>query len=206
MSPVHRRQVIKGAGALGGALLAQKLPLWAHADEPPTASAPLAFVDMSSALTGIRQDVLAAPIPQDNLQLADVYFLALQYGSPQYWSTVLTAYTQYVQSGYSPQQIAQLMLAYNGVMRDDAVGTLSRLTIQMWMFGGWYGGTELSKNKYAGQYLAPSYDTDMVLSGRAYVNGWIWRVAQAHPMGYSQFNFGSWADAPPTLKDYGLTS
>ena len=32
--------------------------------------------------------------------------------------------------------------------------------------------------------------------------GWTWRVAQTHPMGYSDFRFGYWAEDPPALNDF----
>ena len=202
---IDRRQIIRGAGTLAGVLLAQNLPLWAHADVRPTAAAPGTFIMMSSALTGIPPGSLQPVVSEDNLAIADVYFYALQSGSPAYWSQLLTAYNQYANQGMSPQQIAQAMLAVNNQMRVDYVGTLSRLTAMMWMFGGWYGALENSNNpKYAPAWLAPGYLSDMVLSSRAYKTGWVWRVAQAHPMGFSQFAFGSWADEPPSLSDYGV--
>ena len=35
-----------------------------------------------------------------------------------------------------------------------------------------------------------------VISPAAYTQGWTWRVAQAHPMGYSELRFGYWSDDP----------
>jgi hypothetical protein len=40
-----------------------------------------------------------------------------------------------------------------------------------------------------------------VLTPAAYTQGWAWRVAQAHPMGYSELRFGYWADQPFSLSE-----
>jgi hypothetical protein len=42
----------------------------------------------------------------------------------------------------------------------------------------------------------------MVISPAAYTQAWTWRVAQAHPMGYSEFRYGYWAGEPIALEDY----
>jgi len=41
-----------------------------------------------------------------------------------------------------------------------------------------------------------------VISPTAYTQGWTWRVAQAHPMGYSELRYGYWAEEPLPLGDY----
>jgi len=41
-----------------------------------------------------------------------------------------------------------------------------------------------------------------VVSSNSYVEGWIWRILQAHPMGYSMMRFGYWANQPPPLSAY----
>ena len=42
----------------------------------------------------------------------------------------------------------------------------------------------------------------VVVSSNSYVEGWIWRILQAHPMGYSMMRFGYWANQPPPLSAY----
>jgi len=41
-----------------------------------------------------------------------------------------------------------------------------------------------------------------VVSPKAYTQGWLWRVIQAHPMGYSDMQFGYWARRPEPLEDF----
>ena len=42
-----------------------------------------------------------------------------------------------------------------------------------------------------------------VISPAAYTQAWTWRVAQTHPMGYSEFRYGYWAKDPEaSLEDF----
>jgi hypothetical protein len=38
-----------------------------------------------------------------------------------------------------------------------------------------------------------------VVSSNAYIEGWVWKIMQAHPMGYSMLEYGYWAEPPPPL-------
>jgi len=199
---MDRRSVIKGAGALGSVLLAPNLPMWAKADEVPDATAPADFVTISSVLLNIPATTLGPAAPQDDIQLADIYYSVLMQASAQCWSNLVYNYNQAVSSGLDPQQTANYLLSYAGTFRQDPGGVGARLVAMMWLFGTWYGGTENKNYPESIRFMAADYRQDFVISGRAYVNGWIWRLAQAHPMGFSQFNFGSWASPPPDLANF----
>jgi hypothetical protein len=41
-----------------------------------------------------------------------------------------------------------------------------------------------------------------VISPGAYTNSLVWRVAQAHPMGYSNLQFGYWGQEPPAIDTF----
>jgi hypothetical protein len=41
-----------------------------------------------------------------------------------------------------------------------------------------------------------------VISSKAYTQGWLWRVIQAHPMGYSDMQFGYWTRKPEPIEDF----
>jgi hypothetical protein len=52
----------------------------------------------------------------------------------------------------------------------------------------------------AGELVSPSgSDTPAVVSSNAYIEGWVWKIMQAHPMGYSMLEYGYWAEPPPPL-------
>jgi hypothetical protein len=206
----HRRSILKSAGALSGVLLAPALPLWALADEV-TVTAPQSEIDtytqMSAALLGIEANVLVPELIQDNLPLSELYF-SVATATPlgrEMVDRLLVYYRMLVDQGASPAQVARILLS-GGTGRPSLTmeSTYARLTMMMWLYGIWYGGTEVTTLPTSEPYIDPAYRTDFIVSARAYKNAWIWRIAQSHPMGFSNFAFGSWAEKPPTLGDYGI--
>jgi hypothetical protein len=201
---VNRRSVIKSAGAVGATLMAPGLPMWAHADEPPAQTAPLDYVGLSSALVNVDTDVLT--LAQDGASLADVYYSICVAAAPSAIRSALTLYDFLIDQDQSPTYIANFFLRRD-VEDPTAPGTtdsaaIARLTMAMWLFGTWYGGTEVARIEDSKQYIDSAYQNDFVVSSRAYKDGWIWRLAQAHPFGFSNFRFGSWQAAPPSLDSY----
>jgi len=65
--------------------------------------------------------------------------------------------------------------------------------MKLWLLGSWYQPYD--------QGNAHKGDT-RVVSDQAYKESWAWKIAQSHPMGYSQYHFGYWAEQPPTLKQF----
>jgi len=206
MSVVTRRQFLQDAGSLGGVLVASALPVWAWADIPPSALAPASFIDMSAALLGIDRWVLDPPVQPDDMGLSSVYYdLGVRAGADG-MIQLMREFTHRASSGQSAAAIAhELLTAGANLPRTDAVGTFARLTMLMWLFGVWYGETECTRQSAArGHITGEGYQSDFVVSARAYRAGWIWKIAQAHPPGFSQFSFGSWADPAPSLAEYGI--
>ena len=203
--PIPRRNILAGAGALGVTLLAPKLPLWSLAEAAPAVRAPASFTALSSALVGVPEKSLEPLVQQDNYSTADVFYGLENLAGAAAVQTMLAEWESYP-PGMPAQVRADRLLKSGTVLRSDAVGTFSRLTMLAWLYGVWYGGTEVQRNSAASRYIVdPAYRQDFIISGRAYKNSWIWRIAQSHPMGFSQFNFGSWASPPPTLTDDGIT-
>jgi small-conductance mechanosensitive channel len=70
---------------------------------------------------------------------------------------------------------------------------LARSIVLLWYLGSWYRPDDLKKNATPGaRALIPS----QVVSAKAYTLGLIWQIAQAHPMGYSNLQFGYWSREP----------
>jgi hypothetical protein len=210
MEFLQRRGILKSAGALGTILLAPKLPMWSLAEAKPLRKAPPDYLGASSALLGVPESALDPILKQDDISLADVYYGLAEIAGPDGLGQMLSVYRVFLEQGYSAQEIGQRLLSING---DGALPTpspaacFSRLTMLQWLFGVWYGGTEVDRMPVSSGYITdPAYRTDFIVSGRAYKSGWIWRIAQSHPMGFSQFNFGSWASVPPSLDDYGISA
>ena len=70
-----------------------------------------------------------------------------------------------------------------------------------WYLGSWYAPATLQRYNSATPQPFP-VTPDKVISAAAYTQGWTWRVAQTHPMGYSDFRFGYWSENPPALDDF----
>jgi hypothetical protein len=196
---VDRRSFLRGAGALGGVALAA-LPPWpaALAALPPLPATP-GFAAMSAAFLGVSASEINPSVSQDHYSQADLVFTtAVQgFGLPNVLGLVGT-YNGLIAS-MSPADAAQAMVTGTGLQ-----GCMSRIIYLIYLLGVWYAGTEISHNSGSSGFFPPGLDKDLVVSSRAYKDGWIWRMAQAHPMGFSQFNFGSWGDDPPALSDFGL--
>jgi len=77
---------------------------------------------------------------------------------------------------------------------DQRAVRLARSIILSWYLGAWYRPEDLAAE-------SPFIPYDVV-SSDAYTQSWVWRVAQAHPMGYSEFSYGYWSGEPIPLTDY----
>ena len=205
MIKISRRDVLKTAGTIGGALLAPGLPLWSLAEAAPRERAPAGFVNLSSALLGIDAVALNPAIRPDDISMADVFYGLTVLAGPRSIANLLAAYDVMENQHLRPDQIAQALLASGNGPNTSLNGAFSRLITLMWLYGTWYGHTEITNIPTSVAGIAADYQKDFVISSRAYKNAWIWRIAQTHPMGFSQFSFGSWASAPPSLADYGIS-
>jgi hypothetical protein len=75
---------------------------------------------------------------------------------------------------------------------------LARSIVLMWYLGGWYDPQALQKSTRDASVPL----TITVISPKAYTQGWALRVAQAHPMGFSQMQFGYWNVIPDKRSDF----
>ena len=76
---------------------------------------------------------------------------------------------------------------------DPNLKFLGRSIILAWYLGAWYEPKTLSQfiiRRRLGRFQS----SFKVISPAAYTQGWTWRVAQAHPMGYSELRFGYWSE------------
>ncbi|PTT78775.1 sorbitol dehydrogenase [Pelomonas sp. HMWF004] len=158
----------------------------------PTAAAntPLQnFVAVSALLTGIAASSLAPPLdPKDIKQLYFDYARAQQ---PATFDELLSIYSS--NAAQPPATIAEIIFTQSG----PAISLFARSVMLMWLLGSWYA-PEALQNTGTGK---PPPDS-VVISAAAYTQGWAWNLAQAHPMGYSDLQFGYWANQPPALSDF----
>lgn len=156
------------------------------------------FVGLSAVLTGIDKAKLAPPLDPNNIkqvfydcanaedgavlaQLLEIYASCLSQPGPQF--DALVAKTVFQDSGPS-------------------VCYLARAIMLSWYLGSWYQPADLKLHHDAANTTPPGTLAPLaskVISAAAYTQGWAWNVAQAHPMGYSNFTFGYWGQQPPAL-------
>ncbi|MEX0957531.1 MAG: hypothetical protein WDZ83_20235 [Rhizobiaceae bacterium] len=210
-----RRAALTGMGAVAAAaiLLVPGLPSRVFAGPSPTADdldvvVVGNYLAASAVLLGVPVGALAPQAEQDDIPLQFMYYTMCNGANSSATLAFTNTYVEYRDMGLSDQEIAARLLTFAAgppaAVRSDGVGAMARLTMQMWLFGVWYGGTEVGNVTPSNKWITGEWAVDMVVSARAYKSSWIWRMAQAHPMGFSHFNFGSWADQPPSLSDYGI--
>ena len=145
------------------------------------------FLGASAALTGISQEQLAPSLnPTD---VPQQYFNQAK-PDPNF-QKLLQTFNTLNSKKLPPDQIAA------AIMADPTLAPLARAIILEWYTGGWYTPASLVQPPAGSQASAVK-----VISSEAYTQGWMWGVAQAHPMGYSNWHFGYWSSPPPALTDF----
>jgi hypothetical protein len=195
---VTRRGVLAGAAAATAAVSigASDTPATAQ-----TAEDMVMFVKLSAALTGIAAGNLAtpnfdAPVPNsDSVDIKRVYFERASKTRPPVFRRLL--------------QIARDAQKLPESDRDDAIiekvkaapetKYLARSIVLMWYLGAWYDPYHLQE---LAESSKPPQPTFKVISSKTYTQAWALRVAQAHPMGFSEMQFGYWARPPSDLRAF----
>jgi hypothetical protein len=178
MNPIDRRTVIRGAAAaaaVGSVGISQDARAQADSDFTE-------FMALSESLTGISKDKLAPKV--DPIGIAPIYFRKAQ-ADPAF-GDLMTRW----RNGKDASKLLK---------QQDGVRYLARNIMIAWYLGAWCDPADLRRYDNPNRPDAPLPFT--VISPTAYTQGWAWRAAQAHPMGYSELRFGYWADAPFQLAD-----
>lgn len=150
------------------------------------------FISLSVLLTGIAQEQLAPDLDAHNL--SQVYYDYAMARDPADFTQLLQIYSD--NQDKEPAVIADIIFNQSG----EAVCFIARSTMLMWYLGSWYSPAALQA--YQPAIPAPPPPPSNVISPGAYTQGWAWNVAQAHPMGYSNFRFGYWNGNPPPLSAF----
>ena len=151
------------------------------------------FVGLSAVLTGIDASKLAPLL--DPVNIKQTYFDFVQGKSETTFNQLLAIFAS--NQTQSPAAIGDIILNQSG----PNVEYLARSIILMWYLGAWYDPGVLMSYNSSNPPKGPVPSAG-VISADAYTQGWVWSVAQAHPMGYSNFTFGAWSSDPPSLTDF----
>jgi hypothetical protein len=149
------------------------------------------FVTLSAALTGIAEGKLAPAT--DSIMIKQDYFKWINEKEPAAFVSLLKIAKE---NANSPQVMIEKLQAI------DDTKFLARSIVLMWYLGSWYAPGDLRKLVESRSLPKPVFIPHTVISPKAYTQGWVWRVAQAHPMGYSDMQFGYWTREPAPLDDF----
>lgn len=136
------------------------------------------FVPLSSALTGVAASQLKPQI--DPIGIAEQYLAIL---TAKVNAALLTKLAAAFNNPADPKAAAAAILA------TPDLGPVARSIIKLWLLGSWYDP-------------AKPAEAVQVVSAQAYKESLVWRIMQSHPMGYSMFTFGYWAEQPPALSQF----
>jgi hypothetical protein len=222
-----RRSVLAGAAATAAATVATPPCASAQSVDATAQQDMTVFVLLSAALTGIVEAKLApgfnrvppppppstTPAPPIDFQKSDPgsdpvdikqdYFVWINDRCPAAFENLLRMMRNSLTASDPAQAIiAQLQFEDDDKRTRSEVETkyLARSIVLMWYLGAWYDPGDLQ---------AASRDPDpnrtlnfTVISPKAYSQAWALRVAQAHPMGFSQMQFGYWHRPPNKPIDF----
>jgi hypothetical protein len=187
-SGLTRRTVLAGVAATTAAVTV-------GVDTPAVAQSTIsdleAFIQLSAALTGIPAGKLAPAT--DSIGIKQEYFNWVKEKEP-------TAFASLLQIAKDNKNAPQAIIDRS--QASDDTKFLARSIVLIWYLGSWYSPADLKRLVDDRLARVPLFVRHTVISPKAYTQGWVWRIAQAHPMGYSDMQFGYWARDPAPLEDF----
>jgi hypothetical protein len=160
----------------------------------------MAFLLLSGALTGvslqtlapelgtIQGDILNTDPGVDPINIKDEYFgwISDKNNDPT------SSFGKLLQLAKDNRQsLSDIIPKVNG--SSDDVKFLARSIVLLWYLGAWYKPDDLKNHP---DDLKNHKTLPQVISAKAYTQGLVWQIAGAHPMGYSNLQFGYWSRDP----------
>jgi hypothetical protein len=198
---ISRRAMV--AGMVATTAVAAVLPLSNSAFAETPDQDMMAFLVLSAALTGVDIQTLA---PEFSRGLGDI--LSADPGIDPI--NIKNAYFSQVNAPWTAASFAKLLqiakdnrLSQDNIIAkvnasDDDTKFLARSIVLLWYLGSWYEPADL-KNAAASPESLHGPVKQKVLSAKAYTQGLVWQIVGAHPMGYSNLQFGYWSRDPHDL-------
>jgi hypothetical protein len=194
-----RRRVLAGAAAATAAMSVGAVDGSASAQTRPDL---VAFVLLSSALTGITETKLAPGFDlaksepgSDPVDVKQEYFNWVNKRRP----AVLRRLLQIAADSQKLPAADRAQAIIDKVQATPDTKYLARSIVLMWYLGAWYDPDNLRALVERPDPPAVKFE---VISPKAYTQGWALRVAQAHPMGFSEMQFGYWSRPPSARVDF----
>ncbi len=210
---VSRRSMLAGTVATAAIAVVGSIDNPAHARSADSDLDMMAFLLLSAALAGIHVINLAPEFsqrdPNDSTKLLPI--LKSDPGTDPI--NVKNEYFQFINSkdpaGFgkllkiakdNPESAPGIITAVNA---GDDTRFLARSIVLLWYLGSWYKPADLKNNSAPG---TKTFIPSEVVSAKAYTQGLVWQIAQTHPMGYSNLQFGYWSREPVDPNDQNVRS
>jgi hypothetical protein len=197
-----RRAVLAGTAAATATAAAAPISGSAYAAGPDVSSPQdmIAFLLLSEALTGVDKlilapelvfnsnDILSSDPGTDPINIKNDYFrwINAKDSTPSF-ATLL----KFVKD--NPKSSQSDIVGFVNAGNDD-IKFLTRSIVLLWYLGSWYEPKDLKEQATAAK--PDRINSSEVLSPKAYTQGLVWQIAGAHPMGYSNLQFGYWSRDP----------
>lgn len=160
----------------------------------------MAFLLLSEAITGVDKQILAPEFdPKKNdpgtdpINIKNDYFRWINAkDTTSSFATLLNFVKDHPQS--SQKDIIDFANAGN-----DDIKFLTRSIVLLWYLGSWFDPKDLRTQATAAK--PERLFNSEVVSAKAYTQGLVWQIAGAHPMGYSNLQFGYWSRDPRDPND-----
>lgn len=202
-----RRAMLAGTVAATAAAAAAPISGSAYAAGPDVGSAQdmMAFLLLSEALTGVDKlllapelefnpnDIMSSRPGIDPINIKNDYFSWINLKDP---TPSFAALLKFVKD--NPKSSRSDIIAFVNAGNDD-IKFLARSIVLLWYLGSWYEPKDLKEQATAAK--PGRINSSEVLSPKAYTQGLVWQIAGAHPMGYSNLQFGYWSRNPKDPND-----
>jgi hypothetical protein len=185
---ISRREMV--AGMVATTAVAAVLPFSNSAFAQTSDEDMMAFLVLSAALTGVdiptlapefsrgSGDILSADPGIDPINIKSAYFR--QANAPE----TAASFAKLLQIAKENRLSLDNIIAKVNASEDTKF--LARSIVLLWYLGSWYDPDALKNGAIKQE----------VLSAKAYSQGLVWQIAGAHPMGYSNLQFGYWSRDP----------
>jgi hypothetical protein len=196
-----RRAMLAGTVAATAAVAVAPISGSAYAAGPDVSSPQdmMAFLLLSEALTGVDKQLLAPEFdPKTNdpgtdpINIKNDYFRWINAKDPTPSFATLLKFVK-----DNPKSSQSDIIGFVNAGNDD-IKFLARSIVLLWYLGSWYEPKDLRTQAIAAK---PDRISSEVVSPKAYTQGLVWQIAGAHPMGYSNLQFGYWSRNPRDPND-----
>jgi hypothetical protein len=202
---ISRRAMVAGTVATTAAAAVLPLSNLAYAQASNPRQDMVAFLLLSEALTGVNRQTLAPEFSADANEIlnsdpgVDPINIKCDYFELANAPGTAAAFAKLLQIA-KDNRLSQDNIIAKVNASDDDTKFLARSIVLLWYLGSWYEPGDL-KSAAALPESVHAPIKQKVFSAKAYTQGLVWQIVGAHPMGYSNLQFGYWSRYPGDPND-----